>query len=340
MMKILEYIKRPVVAAVLAGLVGILLGLIWGWVIQPVKWKDAPPSLLHVGYQEDYLRMAIDSYGTNGDTELALKRYQELGSNGPAVLLTIQRNPGKQNPATIINFTSIIQPAGGVVIPTPGGTQATPTTGNLLVIYGVITFGVIVLAVVGYGLFKFLRPMLGRGGGEATPAQQARRLSRQAEVTDYTGRGEETPIAQFVTTYVLGDDLFDDSFGIDSASGEFLGECGIGISETIGVGDPKKVTAFEVWMFDKNDIQTVTKVLMSSHAFNDVATFQRLEAKGEPILVETGKQVVLETAALQLLATISDVEYGRGALPDNSFFERVTLELAVWPKITAPVPKA
>ncbi|MDO9349312.1 MAG: hypothetical protein Q7T47_08495, partial [Anaerolineales bacterium] len=89
-----------------------------------------------------------------------------------------------------------------------------------------------------------------------------------------------------------------------------------------------------------NDIQTVTKVLMSSHAFNDVATFQRLEAKGEPILVERGKQVVLETAALQLLATISDVEYGRGALPDNSFFERVTLELAVWPKITAPVPKA
>ncbi len=334
-MKILEYIKRPVVAAVLAGVAGILLGLIWGWGIQPVKWKDAPPSMLHVVYQEDYLRMAIDSYGINGDTALALKRYQALGSNGHAVLLTIQRNPGKQNPATIINFSSIVQPAGGVVIPTPGETPAKPTTGNLLVIYGLIAFGVIVLAVVGYGLFKFLRPMLGRGSGEATPAQQARRLSRQAEVTDYTGRGQETPIAQFVTTYVLGDDLFDDSFGIDSASGEFLGECGIGISETIGVGDPKKVTAFEVWMFDKNDIQTVTKVLMSSHAFNDVATFQRLEAKGEPILVERGKQVVLETAALQLVATISDVEYGRGALPDSSFFERVTLELAIWPKITA-----
>jgi hypothetical protein len=44
------------------------------------------------------------------------------------------------------------------------------------------------------------------------------------------------------------------------------GECGVGISETIGVGDPKKVTAFEVWLFDKNDIQTVTKVLMSAHA--------------------------------------------------------------------------
>ena len=105
--------------------------------------------------------------------------------------------------------------------------------------------------------------------------------------------GDGQPIAQFMTTYVLGDDLFDDSFSIDSPSGEFLGECGIGISETIGVGEPKKVTAFEVWLFDKNDIQTVTKVLMSSHAFNDSATFQRLQAKGEPFLVERGKQVVL-----------------------------------------------
>jgi hypothetical protein len=115
-----------------------------------------------------------------------------------------------------------------------------------------------------------------------------------------------------------------------------LGECGVGISETIGVGDPKKVTAFEVWLFDKNDIQTVTKVLMSSHAYNDVATLQRLESKGEPILVEAGKQFVLETAALQLMATVSDVEYGQGALPDSSYFERVTLELAIWPKVTVP----
>ncbi len=335
MMKILEYIKRPIIAAVLAGVAGIVLGLIWGWVIQPVEWKDAPPSLLHIGYQEDYLRMAIDSFGINNDSALAIKRYQALESTGPAVLLTIQRNPGKQNPVTIMDFSRIVQPAGGVV-PTPGGTQVTPTTGNLLVIYGVLAFGVIVMAVVGYGLIKYLQPMLRRDGEEATPAQQARRFSRQTEVIDYAVRGDSPPITQFVTTYVLGDDLFDDSFGIDSPSGEFLGECGVGIAETIGVGDPKKVTAFEVWLFDKNDIQTVTRVLMSSHAFNDVATFQRLEAKGEPILIERGKQVVLETAALQLVATISDVEYGQGALPDSSFFERVTLELAVWQKVTAP----
>jgi len=112
------------------------------------------------------------------------------------------------------------------------------------------------------------------------------------------------PVAQFMTTFMLGDDLYDDSFSIDAPTGEFLGECGIGISETVGVGDPKRVTAFEVWLFDKNDIQTVTKVIMSVHAYDDDKLRLRLDSKGEPVLAEPGKQVLLETATLQLEARI------------------------------------
>jgi hypothetical protein len=139
-------------------------------------------------------------------------------------------------------------------------------------------------------------------------------------------------MAQFMASYRLGDDLFDDSFSIDSPSGEFLGECGVGISETVGVGDPKKVSAFEVWLFDKNDIQTVTKVLMSAHAFLDETTRSRLAAKGEPILAEPVSESVLETQTLRLVARVVDMGYGEGALPDHSFFDRMVLELAVSPK--------
>jgi hypothetical protein len=135
-----------------------------------------------------------------------------------------------------------------------------------------------------------------------------------------------------MTTYMVGEDLYDDSFSVEAPNGEFLGECGLGISETVGVGDPKRVTAFEIWLFDKNDIQTVTKVIMSEHAFEDERLRVRLESKGEPILAEPGKQILLETATLQLEARIIDMEYGEGAAPDYSFFKRLTLELAVWPK--------
>jgi hypothetical protein len=28
--------------------------------------------------------------------------------------------------------------------------------------------------------------------------------------------------------------------------------------------------------------------------------------------------------------------YGQGALPEDSYFERLTLEIAVWPKVVTP----
>jgi hypothetical protein len=335
------------VAAILAGVVGLIIGLIWAWGIQPVQWKNVPPVQLGTTYQEQYLRMAIDSYQVKPDDTLAVQRYRDLGTAGPATLDTIKNNPGTQDPNAILKFADLVQGTTAVVS-TPGpGTEATQppageTTGGTTTAkpgsatFLIIFLAIIVIAIVGFAIFRYLLPLLRTtGSGTPTAAMRARNISSQTALTDYAARGEETPIAQFVTTYVLGDDLFDDSFSIDSPSGEFLGECGIGISETIGVGEPKKVQAFEVWLFDKNDIQTVTKVLMSPHAYNDVATFQRLQAKGEPFMVEKGKQVVLETAALQLVATVSDMEFGQGALPEESYFDRLTLEIAVWPKVVA-----
>jgi hypothetical protein len=140
------------------------------------------------------------------------------------------------------------------------------------------------------------------------------------------------PLARFMTTYTLGDDVYDDSFSIDGPDGNFLGECGMGLSETIGVGDPKKVTAFEVWLFDKNDIRTVTKVVMSEHAFRDEALKSRLAAKGEPVVAQSGDTLTLETATLIVTARIVDMAYGGGALPPSSFFERMTIELQAYRK--------
>lgn len=337
-MKILDYLKKPVIAAVLGAVVGLIVGLIWAYVIQPIKWTDVPPSWMGTSYQEQYVRMAVDSYRVNPDSTLALQRFQALGPAGATILKMVQDNPGSQDTGAISNFASAVQSGSTASTPTPGGAP-TPVKKSNATSLLVIAVAVILVALVGYGILRYLIPLFRNTRSESpTAATRARNITSQTEVTDYEAMGEAPPISQFVTTYVLGDDLFDDSFSIDSPSGEFLGECGIGISETIGVGDPKKVQAFEVWLFDKNDIQTVTKVLMSAHAFNDVATFQRLQAKGEPFMVERGKRVVLETAALELVATVSDAEYGQGGLPEDSYFDRLTLEIAVWPKAVVPVP--
>ena len=334
-MKILDFLKKPLVIAILAFVVGLVIGLVvLGWGIWPLEWKDADPSYLNIDYAREYLSMAIDSYQVNSDEQLAFERYQSLKDMGPAAMDALLENPEGMDPALINNFKDIMK-ASASLFPTeePAGTGGLGIAGKIAIILVIL----VLVGVVGFFLFKYFLPLLKRkptaSTGEPVTSDVSEPLS---QVSEYNDLGEEPPLAQFMTTYVAGDDLFDDSFSIEAQSGEFLGECGIGISETIGFGDPKKVTAFEVWLFDKNDIQTVTKVIMSEHAYKDTATFQRMEAKGEPILLEPGKQVVLETKALQLVAVISDMKYAEDALPEKSHLEKLTLELAVWPRIVAP----
>ncbi len=174
-----------------------------------------------------------------------------------------------------------------------------------------------------------------RGREEETVPRSAAALgaqiSRAVEKTDFEAIGEEPPLVQFMTTYLHGDDLYDDSFSIETPSGEFLGETGVGISETIGTAtEAKNVTALEVWLFDKNDIRTVTKVLMSDYAFNDDAIRARLAPKGEPVLAKAGDRLWLETATLRVQARVVDLSYKSGTMPPNSVIERITIELAAW----------
>ncbi len=165
------------------------------------------------------------------------------------------------------------------------------------------------------------------------------KISAAMEKTDFATVGAAPPIVQFMTTYLHGDDLYDDSFSIETSSGEFLGECGMGISETLSApGEAKKVTAFEVWLFDKNDIRTVTKVVMSDHAFNDDAIRAKLAPKGEAVPAKAGDKLILETASLRVQARVVDLAYGTGAMPPNSFFERITIELAAWKREGAAAP--
>jgi hypothetical protein len=329
--KIREQIRNPLVTAIVGFVVGLIIGLpVLGWGLWPVQWKDAEPKFLRDDLKQDYLCMVIDSYTRRGDQAEAVSRFELLGEDAQTVLDNLLPGTCKLNESEINNFRAVVL---GPVVPKPITTaepdQEKPegTGSRLGLVVGLCSATLLVGAAAVY-LLVFRK----RGTRMESPAGLAQEHSRQAIRTDFASEGQEAPIAQFMTTYMLGDDLYDDSFSIDSPTGEFLGECGVGISETIGVGDPKKVTAFEVWLFDKNDIQTVTKVLMSPHAFNDPGIRQRLESKGEPVEVEAEKRVLLETATLQLEARVVDISLGGGALPENSFLERLTLELAIWPK--------
>ena len=319
-------LKNTMVAIGVGAILGLLLGLLIGWAIWPVQWTNGTPEVLRADLQQDYLRMTIESFSRTNDLDAAVRRWEELGDAAGPTLLQLQSNPGGLDPNAIQQYTNVIQAAKGPIQATPGA--ETPAGTSSLIIYAAVAVLIVLVAVGAFYLSRLLR----RGSGTITPVMQGAEISRQVEKTDFQSLGLAPPITQTMTTYVLGDDLYDESFSIDTGGGEFLGEYGVGVSETIGVGEPKKVAALEIWLFDKNDIKTATKVLMSEHAYNDPNIRARLEPKGELVIVKPQEQVLLETATLQLLATIVDMEYGTGAMPQKSYFERITLELAIWPR--------
>jgi hypothetical protein len=200
------------------------------------------------------------------------------------------------------------------------------------------------VVVVVYGMFiepNVVQPLRKRLRGEKVSAEVAamrRQIeeSKKAESslkTDFAQTSLGKPIMQRVSTYQLGFGEYDDSFSIEDENGRFFGECGATISETFGVGEPRKATAIEVWLFDKEDfVRTITKVFVSQHAFNDPALRAKLELKGDLVLATPGATVILETNTLRLQARVADIKYGEGPQPPQSYFERLSIELAVWHK--------
>jgi len=257
-----EQLNKPLVLGIGAFVLGLFIGLVvLGWNLWPVKYTGAGPKDLREDQKAEYLRMAVEAYAQTQNTAVAVARYQALGEGANKVLTDLISNPGS-TPLNAIQSYSI---AVGAYSPGAGQPQVTPPAGataqatsatpakepaaapSLLSRLIPILCGIFLLAAIGV-LTVFLlknRGLLNLPTRTAAPAQPAQpAVARQAAYTDYAE--QEQPVAQFMASYKAGDDLFDDSFSIDSPAGEFMGECGVSISETIGVGEPKKVSAFEV----------------------------------------------------------------------------------------------
>ena len=327
--------RRNLVALIGGGILGLLLGLAVGWGLWPVQWTNATPSHLRSDFQSDYILWVAEQYTNTDDLEwVRTKLGVEFWEEGQ-LDETLEKLAVDYGGQEAVRLRALAQALGVPSAATPAATPAGPEgeetsarsgLGSVAMVCGVALLVIALVGGVVYLTSRLRRPQVvpeptGRGVGTAEGLRPPEKVSWGAE---------GPPLAQFATTYVLGDDHYDPSFSIELETGEFMGECGVGISETIGVGAPNKVTAFEVWLFDKNDIRTVTKVLMSDYAFHDEALRTKLAPKGEPVLAEVGKDVILETKTLRVRARIVEASYGVGNLPPNSFFEGLTVDLATW----------
>ena len=66
-------------------LVGAGLGLLYGWIIDPVDYVDTTPTTLRADFKADYVLMVSEIYGADGDAEVAVIRLTYLGDVSPVV---------------------------------------------------------------------------------------------------------------------------------------------------------------------------------------------------------------------------------------------------------------
>lgn len=60
-------------------LVGVGIGLAYGWVVNPVEYVDTSPDTLRSDYKADYVLMVAEAYDRDGDLYLAVRRLALLG---------------------------------------------------------------------------------------------------------------------------------------------------------------------------------------------------------------------------------------------------------------------
>ena len=327
--------RTNLIIGIVVGLVlGLLLGMLLFWVLFPVEWTDAHSYDLSPVGKAEYVALVADSFSLDKDATGAAQYldYWEPAEKEQAVADAIAIYEAEGNTDKVLVMQDFAMAVG---IPLPDETAALPETVPQTSFFErirvpcLVFFGVLLVLVVGWVGYRVLT----KQRAEAEPVQPfVQPVTVEAPpAEDWEGVGQP-PLGHWFTTYELGEDTYDESFSIETQMGEFLGECGVGISEMIGVGDPAKVTAFEVWLFDKSDIRTVTKVLMSEHAYQDEALRARLASKGEAVLVEPGSPFVLETSGLQVRIDVTELVYGDDEMPAGSFFSKLTVELVATTK--------
>ncbi|MCI0474920.1 MAG: hypothetical protein L0Y55_01620 [Anaerolineales bacterium] len=350
---IVELLQRRIWIGPLIGLIiGIGLGLLIGWVVAPVNWQPNADDVVAVA----------DSYSLNNDPVLARARLKNLPRADQERLLKtlIQDRTAKgltreverlNNLAQVLNIPIIpgavatpvagIPPVATSIVTRPvGATTPVPASafdpGSIITIVLIALALVLVAAGIAILVLRILPSLRSRRGARPT----ATAASGAAAPPTYEGERLGSPmpsppatttpggLGRFVPSYTLGNDNYDTSYSLETGRGEFLGECGMGISETIGEGKPDKVIAFDLWLFDKADVRTVTQILMSEHAFKDQTLRTKLATKGEAIQVEKGKTLHFETASLRVDAQIVELVYATNPnYPPNSHFQKLLVEI-------------
>lgn len=343
---------------------GLLIGwFVFGWLLFPVTYTDAPLSDVRTEDQAVYLQAVAQAYQTDPNQAVAVQRLQLLGSQAEVEALMTEVAREAQDRGDVASANQIYALAAALGLdagaPAPPATPVAPaatppaetgtgdTSDALLALLGIAILGAgIALAIwlltrrkpapaspeldeyPGYEEGEIIYEPFPEPGGTAAGVTSMRQPTMDT-VPVATGYRPGLAVQEYTATFVPGDASYDETFSIEApGGGGYLGECGMTFSEMIN-GDPNRITALEVWLFDKSDIRTVTKVLMSDYAYGNPGLREKLASRGDAILARPGQGFVLDAQTLRLEGEIDELDYLEGEGPAHSAFRNLTVTMRV-----------
>jgi hypothetical protein len=340
--------KRPLPMLLIALLVGFFVGLvIFGWWLTPVNYVDGGPQHLSERDLKIYLGALADAYAADGNADRVLYALcwwdedpntatQEVSAELQTLTLSDPANAAKYNSLlTVISqedcatFRARVEGQPVPIDPAAPAASESIFSGNLV---RILAFLAILLLMLGVLFYILSRRQQKNSGAQPLPSSSSAAASTGFTPAVQSQEPEAALLASFKTTYQHGDETYDKSYIIESDTGEFLGECGITTAEVVSADDGRNVMAFEVWLFDKNDTQTVTKVLMSKGAYADDGIQAKLATRGDLVEAEVGQTIPLETASLIINAEVQELEYRDDQIETPHVFDLLTIDLSAWVK--------
>lgn len=113
---------------------GAAMGLVYSWVVSPVKYVDAPPYALRADYKDDYRALIAAAYLYSGDLERAQARLAQLKDDNPAqsIAMQAQQALAEGRPNEEIRALSILaQALGQGVMPNTSSNPPTLTVSSI-----------------------------------------------------------------------------------------------------------------------------------------------------------------------------------------------------------------
>lgn len=347
--KILLEPNMPSKTTVALVVIGLLLGLLWGYGLAPMEFAGANPHRLNQAARDQWILMVAGNYDRLFYDEVETARLLEQVDN-PAEAIQRLLQSDTITPSdreALLRLQPIAQNVRGTPPPADPGFFGNLFSGLILPLV-IVLVGVPVVVLLWrlliYG--NFVAPLVQRIQEMRDPELRARNQANRAELQRLKQQRAElerlkseqvadqelgAPIVQLLKVYQSGRP-YDESNEIEDGD-LFLGQCGSVIPDVLN-GDP---LAIEVWLFDMQATQekNFKKLFLTPAAANDGQLVSRLMADSgvtpnDLAVMQPGAKLVIEGETLRVANELTSVDFA-----PNGRLASFKMKVTAWRKSAA-----